>query len=370
MRGTVQALAVGGVMAALALLSPSSRAQNQGEMPEKVKFNSVDGVELHGTFYASSKNDSAPAVLVVHAIGNDSSRRKEYDSLAKALQANGFAVLTFDLRGHGQSKTVDKDEFWSRKFPNVSRMSGSHKDTIELNDIPKNYYGVFINDIAAAKSFLDRKNDAKKCNSSSLIVLGAGSGATLGAIWINSEWSRYKLIPSPNGFGQPQPDLKNPEGKNVVCGVWLSITPELGTAKVPLASVLFVAAKEKKVPMVFLYNSDNSTDKSTSVTLVKTIKGKDKTNYELTAAVPVKAGGKLVGRELLQPALETDKAIAAYLPKVVEDKGNEWQEQESRKSQHAWVVGGLTGRRLFPPNTTLVGVPIRSHTYSEFLTAR
>jgi alpha-beta hydrolase superfamily lysophospholipase len=366
MRGTVvQALAAGGLLAALVLLSPSGRAQTQGDMPEKVKFTSVDGVELHGTFYGSSKNDSAPAVLIVHAIG-DSSRRKEYDNLARTLQGSGYAVLTFDLRGHGQSKSVDKDEFWSQKYKNYTFVAGAsaRKESIEFRDIDKRFYSVFVNDLAAAKAFLDRKNDAKKCNSSSMIVIGADSGATLGAIWINSEWARYKLIPPAAGFGQPQPDLKNPEGKNVICGIWLSITPDLGTRKVPLASVLFTAAKEKKVPMVFLYNSDFSIDKSTAVTLVKGIKGKDKTNFELTAASPVKAGGKLTGRELLNPALETDKAIAAYLPKVIEDKGNEWQEQEARKAQYVWKSGfQTTPAKLLPADSA-----IRFSLYNQFMT--
>ena len=56
---------------------------------------------------------------------------------------------------------------------------------------------VLINDIAAVKCFLDRKNDTGACNTSSTILLGAETGATLGAIWLNAEWRRYKVVQNP-----------------------------------------------------------------------------------------------------------------------------------------------------------------------------
>jgi hypothetical protein len=341
----------------------------------RVRFNTVDGVELHGTFYASEKKN-APAVMIVHAIGEDS-RRKEYTDLARILQKQ-YSVLTFDLRGHGQSKSVDKTVFWSPKLPNHKAVAGYPKDTIELRDINKGYYTVFVNDLAAAKAFLDTRNDKGECNSRSLIVIGSETGATLGAIWMSAEWHRYKLVPPPIGVGLPQPDLKNPEGKYAICGVWLSITPDLGGRKIPLASLLYVPGKERKVPMVFLYSSGDAKDKATAKGLETAFKGKDKAKdkgkdkktaagLDLTAAVPVNAGPKLTGRELLKSTLGTEEAIVPYLQQVVEAKGNDWAPLDFGRSQYVWRL---------PTNNRIVSIKgaadqaLQFSLYTEFIPAR
>jgi hypothetical protein len=348
-----------------ALLPPASNAQApDAGKPETARFTSVDGVSLKGTYYPSSKKN-APAVLVLHAVGEDS-RRKEYIELAKALQKEGYTVLTFDLRGHGQSKEVDATEFWSPKYKNRAYVTGAPKESIELRDIAKNYYSVFVNDIAAAKAYLDRRNDAGDCNTSSLIVIGADTGATLGAIWANSEWYRFKLIPAAQIGFPPQPDLKNPEGKNIICGVWLSINSDLGGRRIPLSSLVFLAGKEKKMPMVFLYNSGEAKDKSSAKALELYIKGAKKTppGYEFTAAVAINAGPKLTGRELLK-APGTADAITGYLAKVAEAKGNEWQEQEFRKSQFIWRVGTQA-----IPAKTVADQALQFSLYTAFIPSR
>jgi Serine aminopeptidase, S33 len=356
----------GAALSALPLLGHAQApAAPAAAPPGKVHFSTVDGVDLHGNYYESSKKN-APAVLIVHAIGEDS-RRAEYTALAKALQKEGYAVLTFDLRGHGQSKDVDKDEFWASKYPNRTYVAGYPKESIELRDIKKSYYSVFVNDIAAARAFLDRKNDAGECNTSSLVVIGSESGATLGAIWLNSEWCRFRLLPPAIGVGQPQADLKNPAGKDIICGVWLSITPDLGGRKIPLSTLFFVSGKEKKTPMVFLYNEGNSADKSTAKKLESSIKGiakKPAAGYEFTAAVGIKGGPKLAGRELLQAA--GPDAITSYLQKVVDAKGNEWHEQEFRKNQYIW----RTPLGQFIPAKTPADQTLQFNLYSAFIPVR
>src|SRR5207237_1408953 len=152
----------------------------------------------------------------------------EWISLAKALEKEGYAVIRFDFRGHGDSTTVKPGVpgpvgmaipgFWDHKEnqfgikgfnPNVAR-----KGTIDAKQFNPGYHSVMVNDIAAVKAFLDQKNDEGACNSANLILIGAKEGATLAALWLNSEYHRYKLVPSqlqPRGV----PDLQNPEGAAV-----------------------------------------------------------------------------------------------------------------------------------------------------------
>src|SRR4051794_26014796 len=81
-------------------------AQDKALPPTQPKITTVDGVKLNATFYPTGKK--SPVVIMVHPIGEGkSSKTPEWKALAEALQAKDFAVITFDLRGHGDSQAVD-----------------------------------------------------------------------------------------------------------------------------------------------------------------------------------------------------------------------------------------------------------------------
>src|SRR5438552_10225942 len=154
--------------------------------PERVKFDTFDQVEIHGTYYPGELGNKSPCALVLHAPGG-SSREEGWDNLAKELQKKHFAVLLFDFRGHGES-TVIAPNFWVLDRNNQSLKSyrpGKLKDQISYKDFvtPQNWLSL-VNDIEAAKRFLDRKNDSGDCNSSNLVVVGAESSAALGTLWL------------------------------------------------------------------------------------------------------------------------------------------------------------------------------------------
>jgi len=319
----------------LGLGSLRAEAQAAGKEAKKagdpVKITTVDGVDLHGLFFPSPKKD-APTVILLHPLG-ETGMTKSYTSLAESLQPN-CSVLCFDFRGHGKSKDIDPALF--RKYPGNSRVKGDFKKTtIEYGDFPKDYYPVICNDIAAVKGYLDRRNDANNCNSSNLILIGAETGATLGAIWLNSEWSRYKL--QLNAMGIPQLNM-TPEGRNTVAAIWLSISTKLGSKRsVTLEPVLDKAARENATPMAFVVGDLDSVGKERAEKLVKYIKGKTKdTRHKGTFVAALKAT-KLTGVSLLeQKSLGLPDAIAKTLDDMASYKANEWTELDYRKSQYVW----------------------------------
>lgn len=68
--------------------------------PNRVTFETPDGVELAGSWMPVAGQPDAPAVLLVHAFSRD---RREWDPFVPAFREKGLAVLTLDLRGHGES---------------------------------------------------------------------------------------------------------------------------------------------------------------------------------------------------------------------------------------------------------------------------
>lgn len=87
-----------------------------------VRLTTADDVGISAAFYPPQTNP-APAVLLLHSLGKS---RDEWASLAPLLQRVGFAVLTIDFRGHGEStrrvtaqgpQSVDFNSFTSRDYP-------------------------------------------------------------------------------------------------------------------------------------------------------------------------------------------------------------------------------------------------------------
>lgn len=76
--------------------------------PADLTLTASDGAQLAASFYPPASAAPAPGVLLLHQLGGS---RADWATLAKDLQAQGFAVLALDLRGHGQSA---KPEDWAK----------------------------------------------------------------------------------------------------------------------------------------------------------------------------------------------------------------------------------------------------------------
>ncbi|MBI3411688.1 MAG: hypothetical protein HY040_25440 [Planctomycetes bacterium] len=345
-------------IASLSLVQTPSAGQDADSKGEKVRFHTVDGVEIVGTYYPSARG-KAPAVILLHALG-DHSRTNAWTNLAVELQKK-YSVLAFDFRGHGNSKNLsDATEFWKHPI-NKNNVKGAPKGTeIDYQNMRKEYFPALINDIAAARAYLEGRNDARDCNTSSMIVIGAESGATLGAIWLNSEWLRYQQLSG--GFAPTQLN-KTPEGKDVIAAIWLTPTTKLGSRTVSLSQILDLPARIGKTPMTFLYGDADASGKTIAKGCEKAIKGADaKGDYKYTAAVKI-PDSKLAGANLLQKSTGTTKSIMEYLEDVVDFKGNAWAERDFRKSFYVWRMGNSLVNAKTAPTEKLLAFD----TYEKFI---
>ena len=72
---------------------------------ESISMTTTDGVTLRGELgIPAAKSDSYPAVILIHQGGSD---RSEWNELARKLLASRYAVLAYDVRGHGESDGVE-----------------------------------------------------------------------------------------------------------------------------------------------------------------------------------------------------------------------------------------------------------------------
>jgi pimeloyl-ACP methyl ester carboxylesterase len=65
-----------------------------------ISISSADGVQLAGDYFYPPGEQPVPGILLLHMLGSD---RYAWEPLVEPLNGNGYAVLMFDLRGHGDS---------------------------------------------------------------------------------------------------------------------------------------------------------------------------------------------------------------------------------------------------------------------------
>ena len=80
---------------------PDSKSKKTGlSPPERFTRRTKDRVSLTFTYYRGTKEKQSVPIILVHGWGEV---RGEFDGLALYLQNQGHAVVTVDLRGHGES---------------------------------------------------------------------------------------------------------------------------------------------------------------------------------------------------------------------------------------------------------------------------
>ncbi len=308
---------------------------------EPVSFKSVDGVKLSGVFY-KAMDGAKPVVLMLHdykANPND----VVWEDTAKLCLAKGFNVLRFDFRGHGKSTEVIAGDFWVRN-ENRNFITGgtaanvATKTAIKAADFRPAYFPMLVQDIAAARNYLDQLNDSGTVNTSTIYLLGAGDAAGLGFLFMASEWSRERIKPNvgvPAQYVSPRRALfpsAEPAGPDIGGAIWLGPTRNQA---MPLATMkewcLTPATIELRSQTRMLFLHGDKEPKSTAfakelysgVLLIDkkvTLTGMSLTKPEFISYVRDIKGSSAGGTKLLGNNLGTENLISVFLKDIDKDR--------------------------------------------------
>jgi hypothetical protein len=381
------------------LLAIPASAKAEGE---SINFRTHDGVLLSGKFYPSAKPKDGASIILLHDFtfrkGGDSSQ-DGWEKLALDLQAAGQSVLSFDFRGHGKSVGVNPN-FWLQPHNMVlpGAKMANKPAKINSSEFTSTYYPNLVNDIAAAKSFLDIKNDDGEANSSNIIVIGAGEGATLGALWMASEWRRLSCtvedVPQNGGIlnlkapGPKKIILKanaaeDAEGSAQLSAIWLSISPTVAgksfTTQIPGWLKDITMPRTRRVQMVFVTGTEDKARDDFSVSLLKKVKpgftreekkadpkAKSATSPDQKFTGEFKYKSKNVGSKLLEEANEDIvKNYITLMTKKGENTLRTFSRKKIEDASFSWFFGPLdpkTGKPVIPP--TQMGFPAK-FTYDQ-----
>ena len=319
---------------------------------EGVSFDTADGVTIQGTLYAPIFDEktritaakdaaNAPVVILLHSYMADPNKG-DWDGLAKTLAARGFHVLRFDFRGHGKSTVINEKVFWANRYANsayfpklASKKPLPNKlDSGEFKNAVQNYLPVLVNDIVAARVFLDKKNDQGTLSTSSVYLIGATDAAANGMLYLTAEETRPQKVtefeakrltdlPAPQNAFSFEP--RTSCGKDIAAAIWLS--PKRPS---PYSEQIFkdwakVFPDLRDFNPVYCIQGDGDAD-STKVSrsivdgmLVAKPSSKTINELKFTGSVQV-SKTKAVGVDLLGKQLSTEKLILDYLQKIEGDR--------------------------------------------------
>jgi pimeloyl-ACP methyl ester carboxylesterase len=138
--------------------------------PRSVSFLSADNFRLRGQYW-EPRDEYAISLLLVHDLGSD---RTVWDPFVPFFRTRRWGVLTFDLRGHGES--VRQDVRFDLPVPPINEPAG-----------PPSYH----EDIKAAIGFLARQ---PKAHPAKIAVIGVGLGGDLAYASSGCGWGNASTV--------------------------------------------------------------------------------------------------------------------------------------------------------------------------------
>lgn len=288
------------LLASAAAFAQAPAAKKQPSI-EDLTVKTGDGWTLPITYF-SNPNKETPAVILLH--GRDGSRGV-WRGLAEALKAKGYAVVSVDLRKHGESQ------------PPAGTTSRSTKVT------PADHQNMVRFDLEAVKNFLLARHQAEELNIRKTAVVAADDGAPVAANWALTDWLKK---PFPDA---PTVEASTPNGQDIRAVVFLSPTEGVGGLNlgkaVPKLRAFGVAG------FVAVGELDKDDRKAAMKTYERLLPPDSQVETEKRVEFHTYPQVKARGVELLGATRgRTQQQIIAFLDQHLRKLPDKWQNRKSR----------------------------------------
>lgn len=306
-----------GLLALTALAAAdSARAQApaaKGGTAEDKTLTTKDNVEIRITYYTGTGGKDTPVVIMLPGKGGS---RLIYNHapqgavpLAKALQDRGFAVVTVDPRGHGESTGGPGG-------------GDGKKPARDLN--ARDYQAVVAYDLDAVKRFIFEEHQKQKLNMAKLAVVAADVMTPVAVEFTLEDWAKTPYDDAPLLMD------RTPRGQDVKCLVLLS--PDTST---PGMSMSAGGSKLRLLPVAVMLavGSKDTSNLSTANKLFDQLVPK---KPETETVFLQKYDGKYRGTDLLfkrmNPPVEAH--LVGFLDKFLKELDIDWRDRSSRLSRN------------------------------------
>jgi pimeloyl-ACP methyl ester carboxylesterase len=302
------------LIVSVAVLPAMAHAQRsyRAAPPEAVKLETKDGVGLSITYYASTAGKDATPVVMLHDYKDTQGM---FSSFASRLQSPerdegrpSFAVVTVNLRGHGDSTKQTFPDGTTREI-----------DAAKLGRL--DIVAMTLADMEAVRSFLVGENDDQKLNLNKLCLVGVGMGATVAVNWAAEDWRAPPLL-----VGKQGQDAK----------ALVLVSPRWKYRGVPMQQALVQLAKPR-IAWMLIYGSEDAATRADETRIYKRLdrfhpepepsqaarKPRDLFEMPLQSGLQ---GGRLLG----QAGSQVEDAIIKFLTVHVAEQEMPWIKRRNR----------------------------------------
>jgi pimeloyl-ACP methyl ester carboxylesterase len=299
---------------------PSVWAQNaaEGNRIERV-VPTGDDWQIFLTYYPAlaekeTITKDSPVVVLLHG---DKENRLVWEGekgLAPRLEREGFAVITVDLRKHGQSTNA------GGRTAGDSPAGG--KNTEGTNLQAADYQNMVDQDLPAVKKFIFELHQTKRLNMNKMGIIAAETSAAVAVCFAGNDWEKEPFDDA------PADDMKTPRGKDVRALVLL--TPPSKARGLAFSEALSaVRNPDWNIAFLTLYGKLNKPDKA-AIDSHKKLFASTKSNKDRIFLHGYNVN--LRGTDLLgKREVDAESTIIEFLKLHLKDlKDSEWRDRQSR----------------------------------------
>ncbi len=280
----------------VAVSNPVYGQRGRGKDVEEIELTTKDNVIIKANYYDGSGSKDTVPIIAVHGEGG---QRSDLDMLAKALQAEGHAVIVPDLRGHGDSTNVQ----------------GQDDTKLDHNKMRPADFAAAALDLEACKKYFKELNNDQKVNIENLTLVGTGElGSLLSFAYAGEDW----LVPPFGRFKQGQ-DVK----------AVVMFTPAQRVKTIRAAGYLDDQSVRREISFFLIVNDRDASAKRNATRLEDALQRASANRDDKERIARLDVPTTLKGAKILevQEADEILRRINLFIKLRVSDKNHEWNER-------------------------------------------
>lgn len=311
-RTVVAGVAAAMFCSSIAGTASAQKAEKKARVIDEKSLTAGDGWPLQITYFKSAAGKEAPAVILLHMQNSNrlvwrATRPGYPEGFAGRLQEEGYAVVSLDLRKHGQSKGT------------MATAVDSKKDTTSLS---ADDYQRMALDLDAVKDFLLEEHQAGNLNIRKTAIVAPGFTAPIAINFSLADWLKKPYDDAPTFAA------KTPRGQDIRAIVLLS--PEESVPGVNAGrAILDLRNPSLGVSFLIAYGTKDKLDR-----------GDSRKIHQKLASLPANKDrmylqgfdSKMRGTEMLGERLKLEETILGFLKKHLADLPDEWRDRKSRLS--------------------------------------
>lgn len=279
---------------AMAFAAPVNAQPQKKPVVEERTLTTDDRQEIKITYFKSTSGKDAPVIIMLHGKGGS---RRQYKSFAAELQTKSdFAVITVDLRGHGESTATKKGELKRTDYSNMVNF-----------------------DMEAVRDFIFDEHQKEQLNMNKQGIVACEFSASVALTYTELDWEKKPYDDS------PIPLQGTPRGQDIQALALISpdtTTPGLFGGK--------AASAVRALPIAIMIGAaekDKGHDLATAKKLFEQISAKREKDDRLYFSPYPEAAR---GMDLIVQDATVRAHITAFLTKHVKALPNEWRDRRSR----------------------------------------